>query len=189
MEDNIPIVKKKFKKGMQRVPGSGRKKVVFNAIELKDMLQGVVPEAVATIVEVMKEARVANDKLKAAMWILERVYGKSREVIEHGGRVEIAVNRPPVMSRDEWLRVYGVSGAHASDYGVPSLSRDGVGMKAIEAPMVEEEPLVIDVTPCEAPSFNRGEPIEIGCDDIDPAIEVIAVHRNPEEELINDEGT
>lgn len=98
-----------FKKGESGNPG-GRPKGRFSARELREKLSPLVPGSIEELERIIREAKYDSDRLKAISLLYDRVFGRS---LSNGGesmKVEHShvhmVDRPPKMTRDEWLEAY-----------------------------------------------------------------------------------
>lgn len=83
-----------FKKGMVKVPGSGRKKGTPNvaAFAIKQEALKAAPEAFKGLLRLTKGKRTpAAVKLAASMYILDRAFGKPEQRVE--GEVALKITR------------------------------------------------------------------------------------------------
>lgn len=67
-----------FKKGQSGNPG-GRPKLTKEAFELRAACEANTPEALKTILSLMKESKTDGVRLQAATYVIERRYGKPVE--------------------------------------------------------------------------------------------------------------
>jgi hypothetical protein len=83
-----------FKKGVSGNPG-GRPKRTEEELDLIAACKGRTPAALAVIESIMLEGENERNKLSAAMAIIERGYGKPKEVIEADvtSRIETVTRR------------------------------------------------------------------------------------------------
>jgi hypothetical protein len=83
-----------FKKGVSGNPG-GRPKRTEEELDLIAACKGRTPAALAVIESIMMEGENERNKLSAAMAIIERGYGKPKEVVEAKvtGRIETITRR------------------------------------------------------------------------------------------------
>ena len=73
-----------FKKGAARPSGAGRKKGTPNKVitDIKELAQGYGPEAIATLVELMRDADFETVRVSAAKELLDRAYGKAIQPVD-----------------------------------------------------------------------------------------------------------
>lgn len=71
-----------FRKGREKT--GGRKKGVTNKVitDIKELAQGYGPEAIATLVELMRDADFETVRVSAAKEILDRAYGKAVQPVD-----------------------------------------------------------------------------------------------------------
>jgi hypothetical protein len=116
-----------FKKGTAKPEGSGRKKGQPNKVvtDVRELAQGYGPEAIATLVDLMRDADFETVRVAAAKELLDRAYGKAVQPIEadvvHKIKYEVRLAfRDPVES------LHSRVGLQA---GLPAPARNG---KALE---------------------------------------------------------
>jgi hypothetical protein len=73
-----------FKKGTAKPEGSGRKKGQPNKVvtDVRELAQGYGPEAIATLVDLMRDADFETVRVSAAKELLDRAYGKAIQPVD-----------------------------------------------------------------------------------------------------------
>ncbi len=74
-----------FKPGKSGNP-SGRAKKTAEQITLEAMCKTKTPDALDTIIEIMRSGENERNRLAAAQYIIDRAYGKAPQALELSGR-------------------------------------------------------------------------------------------------------
>jgi len=79
-----------IKKGEIRNPG-GRPKKTDEERTLEQMCKDKTPSALATILNIMDSSQQEGNQLKAAMYIIDRGWGKAKESLELSGTIALSI--------------------------------------------------------------------------------------------------
>lgn len=88
-------------KGSGKTAGSGRKKGTPNKIvtDVRELAQGYGPEAITTLVELMRDADFETVRVAAAKELLDRAYGRPAQIVDAAVTIGLSEELKELMRR------------------------------------------------------------------------------------------